>query len=88
MKNGGCALIQTAAPEHHIFKNSKKIGEHSYQLHLESDFRHLQKFIFFQKADDFISIAEQYFSEIEVARCTETYPNQCIDVWLFKLTKS
>ena len=88
MRDGGCAVIATAAPKHDIFKNSKKIGEHLYQLNMESDLRHLQKFIFFENANDFILIANEYFSEVEVARCTETYPNQCVDLWLFKLKKN
>lgn len=88
MKDGGCAVIATVAPKHDMFKNSKKIGEHMYQLDMESDLRHLQKFIFFENANDFILIANKYFTEVEVARCTETYPNQCVDLWLFKLKKN
>ena len=88
VKVGGCAVIATVAPQHGMFKNSKRIGEHLYQLNMESDLRHLQNFIFFENAEDFVSIGSNYFQQVEVARCTETYPNQCIDMWLFTLTKS
>jgi SAM-dependent methyltransferase len=87
LKDDGCAIIQTAAPGHGIFKNSKKIGQHLYQLNMKKDIRDGQKFIFFENSDDFINLAKKYFRNIEVARCAETYPNQCIDVWLFKLGK-
>jgi len=87
MKDRGCAVIATVAPKHDMFKNSKKIGKHLYQLNMENDLRHLQKFIFFEEANDFISIASKYFSQVEFARCTEEYPNKIVDMWLFKLKK-
>lgn len=87
MKNGACAIIQTAAPEHDLFKNSNRIGTHLYQLDKKNDLRHMQKFTFFRKADDFMSIAKRYFTSVEVARVSEHYPNSCVDVWLFKLKK-
>lgn len=87
LKHDGCALIQTTAPQHTVFENSKKIGEHLYQLDMESDIRHEQKFVFFKDSEDFVGMAQNYFSTVEVARCTEKYPNSCIDVWLFKLGK-
>ena len=88
VKDGGHALIQTVAPQHDIFTNSVKIGKNLYQLDMKNDLRHGQKFIFFEKNEDFIAIAEKYFSSVEVARATETYPEQCVDVWLFKLGKT
>lgn len=83
----GSAIVQTVAPLHDIFKNSKHLGNHLYKLNVEEDLRHNQKFVFFQDSNDFVKLARQYFSSVEVARSTETYPNHCIDVWLFKLTK-
>ena len=88
IKDGGCAFITTAAPKHVIFENSIKIGENLYQLDMKSDLRHKQRFVFFDKADDLILLAKKYFTEVEVARCTETYPNLCVDLWLFKLKKN
>jgi ubiquinone/menaquinone biosynthesis C-methylase UbiE len=88
VKDGGCALVQTTAPQHDIFTNSFKIGQSLYQLDMKSDLRHGQKFTFFEKSEDFVAMAKKYFTSVEVARSTETYPNQCVDVWLFKLGKN
>ncbi len=88
LRHDGCAIIQTVAPQHDIFKSSSKIGEHLYRLNMKSDLRHGQKFTFFEHSADLIDLAKIYFSTIEVARCTETYPNKCIDMWLFKLRKN
>jgi SAM-dependent methyltransferase len=88
LKNDGCALIQTVAPQHTLFKNSSKIGKNIYQLHMMDDLRHGQKFTFFEHSDELVEIAKKYFSSVEVARCTETYPNLCIDMWLIKLKKA
>jgi ubiquinone/menaquinone biosynthesis C-methylase UbiE len=87
LNEDGVALIQTVAPNHDIYKNSKNIGESLYQLNMNEDIRHLQKFIFFKEYEDFSKMAKKYFGSIEVARCTEDYPNSCIDFWLFKLGK-
>lgn len=88
LKQGGSALLQTVAPKHTIFVNAIKIDKNLYQLNFKNDMRHGQKFIFFKENKEFINIAKNYFSSVEVARCTENYPNHCIDVWLFKLKKN
>ena len=88
LKKGGCALIQTMAPKHDLFIKSKRIKGQLFQLDLPSDLRHKQFFTFFEDEVKFKKIASEYFSSIEVARCTEQYPNSCIDVWLFKLLKT
>lgn len=87
LKINGSAIVQTVAPLHDMFKNSRNLGNHLYKLNQGEDLRYNQKFIFFQDSNDFVKLARQYFSSVEVARSTETYPNHCIDVWLFKLTK-
>ena len=88
LKNDGCALIQTVAPKHDIFTNSVKIGQSLYQLDMKNDLRHGQKFTFFEESDGFVAMAKKYFTAVEVARCTESYPKQCVDIWLFKLIKN
>lgn len=87
LKIGGHLIVQTVAPLHDIFKNSKYLGKNLYELHAEEDLRHKQKFIFFKESNQLKDLAELYFGSVEVARCTETYPNHCIDLWLLKLTK-
>jgi len=87
LKNDGVALIQTVAPKHDIFTNSKKIKKNIYQLNMQDDIRNGQKFIFFKQINDFIDIASNFFKEIEIARVTESYPKGCIDYWLVKLQK-
>ncbi len=88
LKRGGCALIETTAPKHHLFVKSKHIKEQLYQLDLPSDLRHKQFFTFFEDEAKFRKIASECFSSIEVARCTEQYPNTTIDIWIFKLSKT
>lgn len=88
MKKDGVALIQTVAPRHSIFVNSKEVGGNVYELDMEEDIRHQQRFVFFKKNEEFLEIAKRYFSKIETARCTEEYPKSCIDLWLFKLSNS
>lgn len=89
LKSGGNAVIQTVAPKHILFKKSKKIKKNIYQLDWPEDFhkRHKKFFYFVENEKDFIKIALNYFSKVEVARCTEQYPNRCFDMWLFKLLK-
>lgn len=88
LKRGGCALIQTTAPKHDLFLKSKNVKEQLFQLDLPSDFRHKQFFTFFEDEAKFRKIASEYFKSIEVARCTEQFPNLSIDFWFFKLLKT
>ena len=85
LDGNGCALIQTPAPNHWMLKNSTKLGENLYQLKNTSDIRDQQLFTFFEKHEEFEILAKEFFGSIEVARCTELYPNKNLDFWLFKL---
>ena len=87
LKPGGCALIQTVAPGHTMFKNSKHLSKNLYQLKMKNDLRHKQLFTFFKNKEELENLAYRHFTNVETARCTETYPNSCIDVWLLKLIK-
>lgn len=85
LDGNGCALIQTPAPNHWMRKNSIKLGENLYQLKNTKDIRDQQLFTFFEKHEEFEILAKEFFGSIEVARCTELYPNKNLDFWLFKL---
>ena len=87
LKPGGCALIQTVAPKHTMFKNSENLSKNLYQLQMKTDLRHLQLFTFLKRIEELENLASGHFTTIETARCAEGYPNSCIDVWLLKLIK-
>lgn len=87
LKPDGCAIVQTVAPKHDIFKNSQKLEDNVYRLNMPSDIRHGQIFTFFDDPEALITIGTKFFNKIEYARCTEEYPKSCVDVWLLKFSK-
>jgi SAM-dependent methyltransferase len=89
LKKDGHALVQTVAPKHVLFVNSRKVNNHIYKLDWPEDLHKRDKeyFVFFDNYKKFKKIALKFFSKVEVARCTEKYPNRCFDMWLFKMLK-
>ena len=81
-KQSGYVLIRTVAPEHDIFKNSKKIDDGLYQLNMPKDIRHNQIFSFFETEDKFINMLSKHFQNIECSRLTEKYPNAQLDFYM------
>ncbi|MDC1402482.1 class I SAM-dependent methyltransferase [Flavobacteriaceae bacterium] len=82
-KNGTC-IIKTVAPEHTMFIQSKLTNDGNYMLNNSNDLRDKQRFYFFEDVSTLVSLAKEYFPNVEVARITERYPNNCLDFYLLK----
>lgn len=63
LKKNGVAIIETPNKDHHIFKDSKKIGKFEY-LWKYNDFRKNQKFGLIDDKLEFKKISLKYFEKI------------------------
>ena len=77
LKKGGIAIIETPAPKHIIFANSKKIKNLEYIFKLPTyNERNGLKIGLFENNHHFKKKILKYFSKVEIKRRTENY-NDC-----------
>ena len=82
LKKDGTLILKTVAPKHEMYLNSKKLQKNQFILNYQSDFRHNQKFFFFENSKELKQTAEKYFNNVDVARITESYPKLTLDFYL------
>lgn len=82
LRSDGYCLVQTAAPEASIFRKSRQLDDGLYLLEDTSDIRNGQKFYFFDNEFKFAETLKGVFSSVQIARSTEYFPNQVVDIWL------
>lgn len=88
LKKDGTLILKTVAPNHEMYVNSKKIKKNEFILNYKSDFRHNQKFFFFEDDIELKKTANKYFKNVEIARITESYPNLTLDFYLISCNNS
>jgi len=82
LKKGGIAIIETNAPEHIIFKNSRKIKNLEYAFKLPNkDERNGMKVGLFKNKHHFKKKLLKYFKKVEINRRTERYQNSTYDFY-------
>ena len=83
LKKNGIAIIETPAPEHIIFKNSKKIKKLHYKFKLPtSDHRTGLDIGLFDDQKHLKSVLLRTFDKVEIARRTENYYNKKYDFFV------
>ena len=68
-------IIETPAPNHEVFKKSKKILNLNYNFIDRNDFRYKQNLGLFENKKHFYSILKKYFKKVEICTRTENFGN-------------
>jgi ubiquinone/menaquinone biosynthesis C-methylase UbiE len=87
LKTSGCLILQTVAPKHSIYKNSKKIQKNIFQLNQKNDFRDKQKFFFFNSKKNINNFFLKFFRKIEISEIIENYPKETLNFFDIKCFK-
>ena len=83
LKKNGIAIIETPAPKHIIFKNSKKIENLKYKFKLpSSDHRNGIDIGLFDNKSQFKKKLKKHFKLVEICRRTEVYNDKTYDFFV------
>ena len=83
LKKGGIAIIETPAPKHIIFKESKKIDNLKYTFKLPiRDQRNGIKIGLFKNGNHLKKKLLTYFNKVEIKRRTENYNDKIYDFYV------
>lgn len=80
LKPGGIAFIETAGADHFVRKNEVRLGEFKCKP-VFGDFRDGQTFGMFDDLSHYERTLRGVFSEVEVGRALEQYPNRTLDFY-------
>jgi len=87
VKKNGVVIIETAAPNHILFKKSIRIGSLHYKFKLPTkDHRENIDIGLFDNEKQFRNILKKKFTKIEILRRTEKYYNKTYD-WFVAICK-
>ena len=86
LKKNGDLIVFTVGPEHLIFKKSKPLGNHIYQIQ-NWDFRNDEKYFYFESLKYLEFYFNKFFNEIETARVTESLMQKPLDFLIVKANK-
>jgi SAM-dependent methyltransferase len=75
IKKNGLLIIETPAPDHEVFKKSKKISKLIYKFMDKNDFRYKQNLGLFENKKHFYSTLKKYFKKVEICIRTEKFGN-------------
>ena len=79
LKANGLLFLETVAPKHGFYKNTKYIGKNIYINQNKKDIRHQNKFFFFKNKNEINKIFKKKFKKLEISRITESYPKETLD---------
>ncbi len=86
LKKNGHLIVFTVGPEHLIFKKSKPLGSHVYQIQ-DWDFRNDEKYFYFESLKYLEFYFNKFFNGIETARVTESLMQKPLDFLIVKANK-
>lgn len=81
LKPGGWAIIETPGSEHFAVRQSDREDVLKYIWH-SGGFREGEEFGFFDTAEHFRTSLLKKFSEVQICRRLETYPEVTLDFWM------
>jgi len=83
LKKDGIVIIETPAPKHMLFKQSKRIEKLKYKFKLPyKDHREGIYIGLFDNKSEFKNKLNKYFKHVEINRRTEIYPDKTLDFFI------
>ena len=86
LKKNGSLIVFTVGPEHNIFKKSRPLGNHIYEIR-NWDFRNGEKYFYFESLKNLEFYFSKFFKNIETARVTESLMKKPLDFLVIKVNK-
>lgn len=86
LKKNGSLIVFTVGPEHNIFKKSRPLGNHIYEIS-NWDFRNGEKYFYFESLKNLEFYFSKFFINIETARVTENLMKKPLDFLVIKVNK-
>ena len=86
LKKNGSIIIFTVGPEHSIFKKSKALGDHLYEIK-DWDFRNGERYFYFESLKYLEFYSSKFFNKIETGRVTENLMTKPLDFLILRAYK-